>query len=569
MRARWRTTSGTVVLLALLGSGGVGAAGPRRSLPDAVKHADVSTIRALLLEDPGKANEPEADGTTALHWAVLGDNVEIVDLLLRHGANVQAVTRYGVPALHIACVNGNLAIVQRLLKAGADANTLLPGGQTVLMTAARTGNVDVIKALLIRGADVNAREELRGQTALMFAASANNVAALRALIEGGAEVGAVSRGLVASVDIQCDGCAGRRGVVTPERQSVNRSGGRVDKATALLFAVRRGHTEAVRTLLQLGANPNDTVPSGQSALIIAIANAKWETAAVLLDAGADPNAAAAGWGPLHQLARTRRGLDVNRHPHPVSTGTLSGLALAKKLIERGADVNAKMRRRIADEIRNFFGPGVTPLAMAAKSTDHELMRLLLANGADPYAVNDNGTTVLMAATGTEMANPGEDTGEDADALEAVKIAVEAGIDVNAVNNTGKTAIYAAISRAYIPMVQYLLDHGARLDITSHWGWTPLLTAEFGETYAASQIKAPEVAILLRKVMKEKGLSTERPSDAELYERLHDPCGGAIDIRPAPPGGTLGDRCHGKFPRYTDAAPASVGVATAPQTQPKN
>jgi ankyrin repeat protein len=558
MRARCRTTGVAVVLCALLGSMGVDAAGTRSSLLDAVEHADVSTIRALLLKDPSEANQSEADGTTALHRAVLSDNVEVVDLLLRHGANVNAVNRYGVPPLDVACLDGNVAIVERLLKAGADATVTRPGGQTVLMTAARTGNPEIIKALLRSGVDVNAREAVRGQTALMFAASANEAAAIRALIEGGAEVGAVSRGVIAPDGIICDKCARFGG----------RPQSRVDKATALLFAVRRGHIEAVRALLEAGANPNDTLPARQSALIVAIANAKWETAAVLLDAGADPNAAAAGWTPLHQLVRTHRGLDTNRFPHPVATGTVSPLDLAKKLLAHGANVDAKMTRRIADEVRTEYGPGGTALGLAAKSTDHALMRLLLANGADPYAVNDLGTTVLMAATGTEMANPGEDTGEEEDAFEAVKIAVEAGVDVNAVNATGKTAIFAAITRGSIPMVQYLVDHGARLDVTSKWGWTPLLTAEFGEPYANTQLKSPEVAVVLRKLMKEKGVSTERPSDEELYDRIHKECGGGIDLRPAPPGGTFADRCHGRTPSYMDNFPPDVHVAPAPQAPPR-
>src|SRR5262249_13636207 len=152
-----------------------------------------------------------------------------------------------------------------------------------------------------------------------------------------------------------------------------------------------GHIEAAKTLLELGANVNDALSDKTSALVVAVANAHWELASLLLDRGADPNAAGQGWAPLHQLARTRRGLDANRYPWPVVSGRMSGLELAKKLVTKGADVNARMTRTINDDVRSHFGPGATPFAMASKADDHELLRLLLAAGADPNIRTDTAT----------------------------------------------------------------------------------------------------------------------------------------------------------------------------------
>src|SRR5207249_9768 len=167
--------------------------------------------------------------------------------------------------------------------------------------------------------------------------------------------------------------------------------------TAFLFAVRSGRIEAVRALLDAGARIDETAPDGTNALVIAAVNAHWELGALLLDRGADPNAAAQGWTPLHQVARTRT-LNIGQFPYPVPTGRLTGLDLARKLIERGANVNARMTKEIVDGYRNRFNRvGATPLLLAAKGADVEMIRLLAANGADHRLANVQNTTPLMAA----------------------------------------------------------------------------------------------------------------------------------------------------------------------------
>jgi ankyrin repeat protein len=299
---------------------------------------------------------------------------------------------------------------------------------------------------------------------------------------------------------------------------------------------------AVKALLDAGADVNDTLIDKSSALVVAIANAHWELAGYLLDRGADPNAAGQGWAPLHQIARTRRGLDVNRYPWPEVTGTISGLDLANKLIAKGANVNARMERKMTDDVRNNFGPGATPFAMAAKADDLELLKVLLALGADPNIRTFSETTPLMAAVGVEMFNPGEDTHDDEDAIETAKFLLALGAPVNAGNTYGESALLGATARGPIPLVQLLLDHGASFEVKDLFGWTPLISAEWGKNYGGQQIKNPDMGKYIREQMALRGLDTNRPDDNELYERMFGPCGHGANVNPAPPGKTLADRC---------------------------
>lgn len=517
-----------VLVVSSLGAARQGA------LMEAVKSGDTAAVRTLS-QRPGAARVADVDGTTALHWAVERGDAAIVDLLIKGGADVNAVNRFGVMPLAPAAENGDAAMVQRLLKAGANPKATLAGGETLLMTAARTGDVDTIKVLLAAGLDVNARETRRGQTPLIWAASHGNSAAIRTLVEAGADIKLRATGPES---------ASRTGLAGEPRGDgmYGRSRYRPDASTPFLFAVRQGHLDTVKTLLELGASVNDQLSNKTSALVVAISNAHWELAGFLIDKGADPNADAQGWGPLHQLARTRRGLDVNRFPWPEVTGTMSGLDLARKLVKAGADINRKATRKISDDVRNNFGPGATPFAFAAKASDLELLKVLKELGADPNIRNINETTPLMAAAGVEMFNPGEDTHDDDETIEVVKYLLSLGAPVNAQNRYGESALLASAARGPIPLVQLLLDHGASFDVKDLFGWTPLISAEWGKNYGGQQIKNPEMGKYIREQMTKKGLSTERPSDDELYERMFGVCGHGANVNPAPPGGTLADRC---------------------------
>ena len=285
------STVAAIAFTAGAGATAVAEAGARRDAPlvAAVKAADVDTVRTLVGDRAVDVNQAEPDGATALHWAVHRNEAELVDLLLAAGADVSAANRYGVQPISLAAENGNAGILAALLDAGADPNATLPEGETVLMTAARTGDAASIRALLVRGADPNARDRFRGQTALMWAASRNNAAAVHALAELGADPHARTESATRPPN-------GNRLFYAPPPTGF----------TALTFAARGGHIDAMRVLLAAGADINDTLSDGQSALVVAVANANWELADFMLDRGADPNLAGAGWNALHQLLRTRR-----------------------------------------------------------------------------------------------------------------------------------------------------------------------------------------------------------------------------------------------------------------------
>lgn len=488
----------------------VEATGREVPIVQAVKRGDAQTVRTLLQRQTD-VNAPEDDGTTALHWAAEREDLETVKLLIRSGADAKSRNRYGATPLLAACISGNAAIVEALLQAGADPGTASADGETVLMVASRTGNPEAVKALLARGANLNDKERLRGQTALMWAAAENHASVLDTLIRAGADVQARSTG----------------------------------GFTSLLFAVRAGHMEAVRGLLSAGANVNDMLapdavpspagtarsgqpdaePSGQlrpapprvpgagtSALVMAVVNAHYEIAALLLEMGADPNADAQGWTALHQIAWTRRPPNVKGLPPPVPTGSLDSLSLAKMLIARGANPNARQKREPNDGHRLMMMSrvGATPFFNAAKGTDIELMRVLVAKGADPLAKTEEGSTALMAAAGVGIWKVGENAGTNEEAFEVVKYAWELGGDVNAVNALGMTALHGAALRGAPAIAQFLIEKGARPDVRNKIGWTPLTIAE-GVLYPNTFSRSAETVVVLRQ-LGARDAGQRRPED---------------------------------------------------------
>jgi ankyrin repeat protein len=488
-----------ICLALLVSAGGVGAAGRMTALVEAVTSADHQTLRAKLRAGTD-VNETLSDGSTALHWAAERGDQVAVDLLLQAGANPRATSRYGVSPLSLAALDGHAGIITSLIKAGADPNGSLPEGETVLMTAARTGKADAVRVLLAHGARVDARDEARGQTALMWAAAQDNADVIRVLIEAGADVRTRTSTALKST--------------TRMSESGNTFGAAPPTGfTALLFAVRTGSPNAVRVLLDAGADVHDELSDGESALVVAAANAHWDVASLLLDRGANPNAARAGWNALHQAVRTRRMNIGFGTPGPIPTGTTDSVDVIRKMIAKGVDVNARMTRNgMRDGQRNRLNRlGATPFFLAAKVTDTEVMKILLDAGARPTVPAADGTTPLMVAAGLQQWNPGEDggslPGQEPEVLAAVKMCVELGNDVNARNDRGETALHGAAYRGVNSIVEYLASKGAVLDAKDQHGWTPLAVAN-GLSYTDFYKEQVHTAALLRTLMQAKGLPTE-------------------------------------------------------------
>ncbi|MBK5291068.1 MAG: ankyrin repeat domain-containing protein [Acidobacteriia bacterium] len=429
-------------------------AGSDSPLADAASKMDRATVRALIAKRVD-VNAAQIDGSTALHWAAYQDDLETSQLLVNAGANVKTANRYGVTPLSMACTNGNTAMVELLLAAGADPNTFLPGGETALMTAARTGKAGPVNALIAKGAGVHAKESRLGQTAIMWAAAEGHAEAVRILIKAGAD-------FRASLD----------------------SG-----FTPLLFAVREGRTEVVRVLLSAGADVNATmqprkVPrlgpkAGTSPLSLAVENGHFELAIALVDAGANPNAGLTGYTVLHSISWVRKSNRGDEgDPSPQGSGNLTSIEFVKKLVARGANLNAAVTKEIRGLTR-LGTLGATPFLLAARSADVELMRTLVALGADPLRPNAENSTPLMAAAGLGTVSPGEDPGTETEALEALQMTLDLGGDINAVDNKGETAMHGAAYKHFPAVVQWLTEKGAKIEIWNRknkHGWTPLAIA---------------------------------------------------------------------------------------------
>ncbi len=456
-----------LTLIALLSALTLVAGGSELGLVDAVKAGNHDAVRAWLMQ-PGAAaavNTPEADGTTLLHWAARADDVDTATMLIKAGAKANVANRYGVTPLSLAVRSAGPAMVDLLLKAGADPKAPLAEGETILMAAARTGNPDVIRLLLARGVDVNARENTLGETALMWAAAEDHPDAVKLFIDHGAEINARSNKLAFPKDR-----FGLEGVLTILPHG---------SWTALMYAARQGSLGAARALADAGAELNAVDPDGTTPMVLAIINGHYDVAAALAEKGADPNIAdTAGMAALYAAVDMNTLGEVYGRPGRKSTSRVPALELMKVLLAHGADPNAQLRspalQRAHTPGEPLLGAGTTPMMRAAKNGDVAAIRLLLDHGADPALPQKNHTTALMFAAGLGRGQGvfAKDYGTERDLLEAVKALVERGVNVNAFNNNGQTAMHFA-AQASDDIVRYLAAHGARLDPRDKQGHTPV------------------------------------------------------------------------------------------------
>jgi uncharacterized protein len=437
----------------------VGAAS-NSPLINAARNADSDAVRRLV-QQKADVNSAEADGTTALHWASYRDDAVSAELLIRAGANVNAANDLGATPLWTASLNGSAAMVRRLLQAGANPNAALLLGETPLMVASRSGNADVAGQLLMRGANVNARAA-RGQTALMWAVAQKHPDVVRVLLAHRADVHARSESW-SQVE-----------AVSPHGHLDYNRAIPYGNNTALMFAARVGDLASAKLLVTAGANVNDQDAWGVSVVTLAAHSGFRDLVEFLLDKGADPNRSAAGFSALHEA--------IMRRDEP----------LVRTLLAHGADPQARLQtwtptRRQSSDLH--FEPelvGATPLWMAARFVQPNVMRLLVELGADPLFVHRSdrvvdgrdgrayehrydATTVLMAAVGMGGGGnawvPPDRSQREALMLETVKLAVDLGIDVNARNIDGRTALDAAQALKLETVVSYLVSKGARRGAT--------------------------------------------------------------------------------------------------------
>ncbi len=428
-------------------------AGPADLPPliEAAKNTDWTTVRTLL-EDGADPAATAPDGATALHWAAYWDDVESARLLIQAGANVNAANDLGATALFNASLNGSVVMVQTLLSAGANPNAPLLSGETAVMTAARTGNADVLGLLLAAGGDPNVTGA-RNQTALMWAVGQKHADAAQVLVENGADIHARSESWSQVMAVPPH---------TGNQQPVPHGDN-----TALMFAARVGDLASARLLLAAGADVKDTNAWGVSATVMAAHSGFNELVEFLLEEGADPSADSAGLSALH-MAIMRRDED-----------------LVRTLLAYGADPNARIatwtptRRASRDWHFHPAVVGATPFWLAARFSEPEIMRLLAEHGADPLFVHeanyvndrrsagtygtdgiDEVTTTLMAAVGMGGPRrmrafvPADPAQLEADALAAVKLAVELGVDVHATDLEGQTAAERA---GFLSVREFLLS----------------------------------------------------------------------------------------------------------------
>ena len=443
-----------------------------------------------MVKQHADVNAAQPDGTTALHWAAHWNDAAAVDLLLRAGANAKAANRYGATPLSEAVVSGSAAMIEALLKAGASPETLASeDGETVLMTASRAGNVAAVKILLDRGANVNAKEKYKGQTALMWAAAERHPEVVKLLMAHGADW------KVRSVD---------RETKVPKLSAASSispiaRGG----FTAMSFAAREGDIESAKAMLDAGVDINYGDIDNTSAMVVAIVNKQNTFAKFLLDRGANPNTVDAyGRTALYAVVDIRN-QDWSALPERKSDDPLPSLDLAKALLAHGAVPNTALAKALPgrsgmDSGDTTLDEGSTPFMRAARSGDGAMMRLLLEAGANPKLATKDGNNALLFAAGVGYRDKNT-KGSESEALEALKIAIEAGLDLKQANSRGESALHGAASRGADTIVQFLVDHAAALNVKNNQKMTPLDFAMGKNSFAQLPVPHESTVALLKKL----------------------------------------------------------------------
>jgi uncharacterized protein len=438
-------------------------------LVESARLNDLVSVKALL--DKGiDANSSKADGSTALHWAALRDNREMVDVLISAGADPDMANEYGATPLWLACNNKSDEMIEQLLNAGADPNASLWSGESPLMKCSLTGATNAIAAFIRAGAYVDAVESVQGQSALMWAAAKGHSDIVSLLIDNNADITAKTIATADKLPHSCNTCEWKKS-----------SGG----FTPLLFAARSGDIATTRFFMEAGADPNESTLEHGNSLVIAAAGGHFELALFLLQMGADPNSSDdAGLTALHHAV----GGGLSLLNGVIYDGVYriqpkNSLEFARVLLDAGADVNAQIKQDhlLGPDGTPFSMAGATPLLLAATSADVDMISLLQKYGADSGLSTKGKVTPLMAAsqaacTGTCAYQEGgnvANTEAVQRAYSATKAVLEmGGIDIDATNNVGRTALHIAAFTGSDIVVKYLADHGADVNFKDNRGETP-------------------------------------------------------------------------------------------------
>jgi len=485
------------------------------TVADAAMKGDFISVRALIA---GRAdvNAPLADGSTALHWAAHWDDVAAADALIKAGANPRASTRLGATPMSVAAENGSAAMIARLLAAGVDANTpFLADNETALMLAARAGSADGVKLLLDAGANIEARDSLKETTALSWAAEQKHPSVVALLLSRGADPKAASKvvipkGRAAAAD------ADEVETTSALPANANAKGG----LTALMVATREGSLPIMKMLLDGGADINQQSGNGSTPLLVAVQNGDAAADRLLLEAGANVNITnGKGWTPLY-LAVKARTRERGTVPSPV-IDPIAMMDVIKLIVDKGADVNARLKANT-----DSYGAttwlvegGATALLRASFCGDLEVMKLLMAHGADPLITTNDGTTTLMALAGVGYGDGfTSDFGPPEQSVEAMKLLLDAGVPINAVTKEKITALHGAAHKNFIAGIQFLVDHGADLTMRSQRasnfehkgtvGNTVLDWATGVQVNMQSASYKKEAVELVTKLMKERNIPVE-------------------------------------------------------------
>ena len=449
-------------------------------LLEAVKRRDQRAFTALL-KARADVNGALPDGSTALAWAVHLGQRPMAEALLDSGANANTADEYGETPVTLAAANGDADLVKRLLAAGGDARAARWNGETALMIAAGAGSLDAVRQLAQAGADVNIAEPRGGQTALMWAAAEHHADVVRTLIEARADLQARTRKGFTTLHF-----AAREGDLEVTRLLL-RAGVDMDiRSQPEAVETGRGEPErsAGRSLAggSLGRGPayQATLSAGSTPLLVATVRGHVPLALFLLEQGADPNVIDAGFAPLHWASGTWEGgvsNPVYGFADPMSgiPNRQAKLQLVKALLAHGANPNGRMTRRPP----NFAGlgggyedaPGATPFLLASAATDLEMMKLLVAAGADPAPVTDTKATPVMAASGLNR-GIGESPITEEQALETVRFLLELGADAKGATTNGENALFGAAYRGWNTLLGLLIEKGADVNAVSKAGVTP-------------------------------------------------------------------------------------------------